>query len=383
MGSEKSEMDLSIITTYRCNSRCSMCYIWKNPTHAKYEIDLATLDKLPRGFDHINITGGEPTQRKDLLDICDLLQPKARVLEISTNGLSSGALVSVIRRYPNVKIRISVEGFEHTNDSIRGEKDGYQRKVETMRSLIDAGGTDLGFATTFQDENVAEVVDMYLFARSMNVELATSALHNAFQFHKNDNVIYNRLRVAQEIERLITAMLDSWTVKDWFRAYLNLGLIAKVLGQDRLHPCTQGTDNVFIDPWADVYACNVRNDLLMGNLHEQTWDEIYNGPAAARVRCEVGTCSQNCWMVSSAKTAMRSPHSARLPKLSVLRWVVLNRLRLLAGQQIPFGSYIDYENVRVDGQIVKRQSYLGSIERKQVQPEQSRRYVQVGEYFNR
>ncbi len=102
----------------------------------------------------------------------------------------------------------------------------------------------------------------------MNVELATSALHNAFQFHKNDNYIYDRTRVAKEVERLITEMLKSWKVKNMFRAYMNLGLIAKILGQDRLHACTQGTDSVFIDPWGDVYACNVRNDLLMGNMHK-------------------------------------------------------------------------------------------------------------------
>ena len=31
-------MDLTVISTYRCNSRCQMCYIWQNPTHPKEEI---------------------------------------------------------------------------------------------------------------------------------------------------------------------------------------------------------------------------------------------------------------------------------------------------------------------------------------------------------
>jgi MoaA/NifB/PqqE/SkfB family radical SAM enzyme len=360
-----------------------MCHIWKNPTHPDYELDRATLEKLPGGFDHINITGGEPTLRKDLAEICHVLRPKTRILEISTNGLHGNVLVPIVRRYPDIKIRISVEGFEKTNNAIRGEKDGFERKVAAMRSLIDAGGTDLGFATTFQDENLGEVVELYRFAQGLKVEFATSALHNAFQFHKNDNVIYDRVRVAREIEGLIVDMLRSWTVKNWFRAYLNLGLIAKVLGQDRLHPCTQGTDNVFVDPWADVYACNVRNDLLMGNLREQTWDEIYDGPVAARVRGEVARCPQNCWMVSSAKTAMRSTRSARLPKLRVLRWVALNRARTLLRMRVPFERYIDYSDVRLDRDIVRRRSYLGASERRQLQPAESRRYVQIGEYFNR
>ncbi len=376
-------MDLSVITTYRCDSRCSMCHIWKNPTHPDHEIDIDTLRKLPGGFDYLNITGGEPTIRKDLIDICRTLRPKTRTLEISTNGLHPNVLEPIVREFPDIKIRISVEGFEATNNKIRGERDGFNRKVETMRRLIDAGGTDLGFATTFQDENIAEVVDLYRFSKGLNVEFATSALHNAFQFHKNDNVIYDRVRVAKQVESLITDMLRSWSVKTMFRAYMNLGLIAKILGQDRLYPCTQGTDSVFVDPWGDVYACNVRNDLLMGNLHKQTWDEIYHGDAATSVRQQVSVCPQNCWMVSSAKTAIRSRRDARLPKPGVVQWVAWNKLKVTLGKPIAFEKYIDYGDVRHDTEAPRRKSYLGVSEKKVLQPAESRRYTQLEKYFNR
>lgn len=302
-------MDLSCILTYRCDSRCSMCYIWKNPTNPRHEIDLETLDKIPAGFDFLNVTGGEPTLRKDLSEIVDLMYPKTNKLEISTNGLHADRLVPLVKKYPDIKIRISVEGFEATNDRIRGEKGGFDKKISAMEQLIEAGGTDLGFATTFQDENITEVVDMYRLTKKMNIEFATSALHNGFQFHKNDNYQYDRLQVARRVEELITEMLKSSSVKSWFRAYLNLGLIEKILGHDRLIPCTAGTDFIFVDPWADVYACNVRPDLLMGSLHESSWDEIVSSPAAEEQRKKVAVCKHNCWMVSSAKTAMRNPRS--------------------------------------------------------------------------
>lgn len=360
-----------------------MCHIWKNPTHPDYELDLDTLRKLPQGFDFVNITGGEPTLRKDLAQICDVLYPKAKTLEISTNGLHIGVLEPIVRAYPDIKIRISIEGFEETNNRIRGEKNGFAKKVDAMQRLIAAGGTDLGFATTFQDENIDEVVDIYRFAHNLKVELATSALHNAFQFHKNDNHIYDRLRVAKKVEQLISEMLGSWSVKNWFRAYLNLGLIAKILGQDRLHACTQGTDSVFIDPWGDVYACNVRNDLLMGNLHQQSWKDIYEGELASDVRARVATCPQNCWMVSSAKTSIRNKHYAKLPKLAVLRWVAWNKLRVTVGLPVRFDRYVDYADVRQDATIVRRRSHLTDPDKKTLQPVESRRYTQLDDYFNR
>ncbi|GAB6282668.1 MAG: hypothetical protein STSR0008_14140 [Ignavibacterium sp.] len=374
-------MDLSLITTYRCDSRCSMCYIWKNPTHPNYEIDLKTLEKLPNNFDYLNITGGEPTLRKDLMEICDLLYPKTKKLEISTNGLHADKLIPIVEKYKDIKIRISIEGFESVNDIIRGEKNGYMKKIDAMNKLIAVGGCDLGFATTFQDENINEIVELYILTKKLNIEFATSALHNAFQFHKNDNYIYERKILAKKVENLINEMLKSWNVKTLFRAYLNLGLINKILGHPRLHPCTQGTDNVFIDPWGDVYACNVRNDLWMGNINTQSWDEIYNGPNAKEIRSKVASCAQNCWMVSSAKTAMRSRLNPKLPKIIVFRWVLFNKIKVTFGVPVNYNKYIDYEHVKKQD-IVKRVSYLENPDKKNLQPENSLKYTQLKDYFN-
>jgi MoaA/NifB/PqqE/SkfB family radical SAM enzyme len=208
-------MDLTVITTYRCNSKCQMCYIWQNPTDPREEVTLETLAKLPGGFDNLNVSGGEPTLRRDLVEVVDILQPKARIMEISSNGLHPEKLVPIVKKYPDVKIRLSLEGDEATSNRIRGERDGYRTKVAGLRALREAGGRDLGFALVIQDENVEQLVAMYEMARADGFELATSALHNAWQFYKNDNYFYDRLAVARKVESLITAMLRSGKVKNW------------------------------------------------------------------------------------------------------------------------------------------------------------------------
>jgi len=350
-------MDLTVISTFRCNSKCQMCYIWKNPTEPKEEVSLETLSKLPAGFDNLNVSGGEPTLRKDLGEIADLLHPKARVMEISSNGLHPERLVPIIKKYPNIKVRFSLEGDQATNDAIRGEKNGYATKVAGLRMLKEAGGTDLGFAMVIQDENVDQLVSVYEFARKEGYELATSALHNAWQFYKNDNYFYERKVVARKVEWLIEAMLRSSKPKNWFRAYLNLGLIEKILGHDRLIPCTAGKDFAFIDPWSDVWACNVRSDLPMGNLARQSWDEIMKSEVSRRTRQKVAACDQNCWMVTTARTAMRSNIIPQLPKSGPLLWVLKNKLKVSLGKNICFDSYINYSDVR-PSPIVKRESYL-------------------------
>ena len=344
-------MDLTIISTYRCNSKCQMCYIWQNPTDPREEVSLDTLSKLPNGFDNLNVSGGEPTLRTDLAEVIDVVYPKARVTEISSNGLHPERLLPIIKKYPNIKVRFSLEGDELTSDSIRGEHHGYATKVAGLRKLQEAGGTDLGFALVIQDENSSQIVQVYELARSMGFELATSTLHNAWQFYKNDNYFYDRLAVARQVEALITSMLKTNKVKNWFRAYLNLGLIEKILGHDRLIKCTAGTDFAFIDPWSDVWACNVRSDLPLGNLARQSWEEIITSRTARGSIAKVSVCKQNCWMVTTARTAMRSRILPQFPKLRPLMWVVKNKLRVSAGQPIRFSDYIDYSDLKTNPHV--------------------------------
>jgi Fe-coproporphyrin III synthase len=359
-----------------------MCYIWKYPTHPTDEISLDTLAKIRPGIDNLNITGGEPTLRTDLQEIVDVLRPKARILEISSNGLHANRLEPIIRKYPDIKVRFSLEGFEYTNNRIRGESDGFNTKVKGLLRLKALGGRDLGFGAVIQDDNADELLSLYRFCQENGFEFATSALHNAFQFHKNDNASYDPLRVAKKVEEIVTEMLKTYSVKTWFRAYLNLGLIEKILGHDRLIPCTAASDFLFVDPWSDVYACNVRPDLLMGNLGEQSWSQVFEGVKAQEIRSKVAACPQNCWMVTTARTAMRHPRFTFLPKQKPLWWVIANRFRVALNLRVPYGRYIDYQRVPKSAGP-RRESYLGgNTIKRHLQRKDDIHYVQIGEFVN-
>jgi len=373
-------MDLTVISTYRCNSKCQMCYIWQNPTSPIEEVALETLNKLPHGFDNVNVSGGEPTLRKDLREIIDILYPKGRIIEISSNGLYPEKIIPIIKKYPNIKVRFSLEGDELTNNNIRGEHNGYKKKVDGLLKLKEAGGTDLGFAFVIQDENADQLVNVYELTKKLGVELSTSTLHNAFQFHKNDNYMYNGAKVAKYVESLIYAMLKTNSVKNWFRAYLNLGLISKLLGQDRLIKCTAGTDFMFIDPFSDVFACNVRPDLIVGNLEKQSWAEIIESEIFKKKLNAVAVCKQNCWMVTTARTAMRSNIIPSFPKMQPLLWVLKNKLKISIGKSICFNQYIDYSKIKTYP-FVKRHSFLNIALKNKVQKKDDPHYTQ-GDFYN-
>lgn len=339
----------TVIVTYRCNAKCTMCNRYKVPSKPEEEISLETIRKLPEMY-FTNITGGEPFIRDDLKDIVRELYKKSDRIVISTNGFFTDKIVDLCKEFPQIGIRISIEGLEQTNNEIRGLEDGYNRGYTTLKKLVDMGMQDVGFGMTVQDRNAVDLVPLYNISDELGMEFATASLHNSFYFVESHNIIKDRLAVAQNFEDLINRLLESNSPKKWFRAYFNHGLINYIFSQKRLLPCDMSFDTYFIDPYGDVMPCNgTKEKQVMGNLNEQSWDELWNSEQAEKVRKLVRNCDRNCWMIGSVSPAMHK--YIYKPAL----WVVKHKfLRFFKKKK-----YSMYENKIVrdlrDGKVTKEE----------------------------
>ncbi len=339
----------TVIVTYRCNARCTMCNRYKVPSHPEEEISIETIRKLPQMY-FTNVTGGEPFIREDLKDIVRELYKKSDRIVISTNGFFTDRIVDLCREFPNVGIRISIEGLEQTNNDIRGLEDGFNRGYTTLKTLREMGMTDVGFGMTVQDRNAPDLVALYDISNEMGMEFATASLHNSFYFVESHNIIHDRLMVAQNFENLINRLLKSWSPKKWFRAYFNHGLINYIFSQKRLLPCDMSFDTFFIDPYGDVMPCNgTREKMVMGNLNETDWDTLWNGAQAEQVRKAVRCCDRNCWMIGSVSPAMHK--YIWVPGM----WVAWHKLKALFMKK-PYSMY-EQKIVRDfrDGKVTKEE----------------------------
>ena len=313
----------SLITTYRCNAKCNMCNCFKFPTHPDEEWKVEIINKLPE-MSFTNITGGEPFIRSDIQEIVREVYKKTNRIVISTNGFFTDRIIALCREFPKIGIRISIEGMQETNDAIRGIKDGYTRGYETLKTLVDMKHPDVGFGMTVQDLNCEDLVKLYQLSNEMNMEFATTTLHNSFYFRKIDNRIIDKLKVAKSFEALINELLKSNSPKKWFRAYFNHGLINYIYDNPRLLPCRMGSNGFFMDPYGDILPCNGMDEkMTMGNLNEKSWDEIWNSDHAAEVRRNVKNCPKNCWMIGSVSPAMKQ--QIWIPSFWVLRHKFLGR----------------------------------------------------------
>ncbi|MDD4938638.1 MAG: radical SAM protein [Candidatus Omnitrophica bacterium] len=323
----KPKLHGSIIVTYRCNARCNMCGVWHFPSKPKEEISPQLIEKLPQMY-FANVTGGEPFIRLDLPEIIGELRKKAKRIVISTNGFFTGRIIRLCETFPDLGIRISIEGLQESNDKIRGIPEGYLRTQETLKKLRELGMKDIGFAMTVQDDNRRDLVPLYEMAREYGYEFATACVHNSHYFHKWDNKIADKEAAADEFRRLIAWQLNSSKAKEWFRAYFNYGLINYIYGKKRFLPCEMGDNGFFLDPAGNILACNgMEKAAPMGNLKAQSWEEIWNGSRTRQVRRMVKECDKNCWMIGSA-----APAIIHHPVKPII-WVLTNKIRVIFGKE--------------------------------------------------
>ena len=295
----------TVIVTYRCNARCTMCNRYKAPSKPEEELSIETIKKLPQ-MNFVNVTGGEPFIRTDLEEIIKELYNKTNRIVISTNGFFTDRILSLCEKFPNLGIRISIEGLEKTNNEIRGLENGFNRGYTTLKKLVEMKHPDVGFGMTVQDKNAKDLVPLYKISEELGMEFATASLHNSFYFVEAKNIIHDRPMVAKCFEDLINVLLNTNSPKKWFRAYFNHGLINYIYGQKRLLKCDMSVDTFFIDPYGDVMPCNGTKDKeVMGNLNNMTWDELWNGKQADDVRKKVCNCGRECWMIGSVAPAMK------------------------------------------------------------------------------
>src|SRR5919109_3556591 len=81
--------------TFVCDARCEMCSNWTRGDR-KTDLTLAQIERafssnLWKNIENASLSGGEPTTRNDMVDICRVMIdkfPKLRKLTINTTGLT-------------------------------------------------------------------------------------------------------------------------------------------------------------------------------------------------------------------------------------------------------------------------------------------------------
>jgi radical SAM protein with 4Fe4S-binding SPASM domain len=309
-----------------------MCNIWQLPPGN--ELRPAEYRKLPRTLRDVNITGGEPFLRDDLVEIIRVINEhcgRPRIV-ISTNGFQLRRIMhaapELMRIGRNVGLAVSIDGIGETHDEIRGVEGGFKKALETLGKLRTLGYRNVRVAFTVQRSNVQHLGAVYDLSRQFGYQFTTSVAQNSeFYFSTEENQQVEQGDLGEELRYVMRKELLSLSPKRWLRAYFYTGVLRFNLLGDRLLGCRAGTDSFFMDPEGNVYPCLTLN-RQMGNIGGQSFEEIWNGEAAGRIRRTVAACREPCWMICTARTAIK--HSPLKPA----GWIIRNWGRILTGRNI-------------------------------------------------
>ena len=322
-----SPKEAVIAVTYRCNARCSMCNIWANPE--RDEILPEEYLKLPASLKTINVTGGEPFLRKDIVEVVrsiDSIVPRSRIV-FSTNGLRTDLIVPSLLKirefHRRLGVGISIDGTKDTHDRIRGVPGIFDSAITTVKSLRENGFGDLRIGMTLTRDNISEAVKVYQLSRSLGVEFTTTVAHNSeIYFQKTDNVGLDLTGPAMSsLTEIIESLLRSGSPKDWFRGYHLNGIVDPKIRREFASRCEAGRRYFFMSPNGDVYPCMVMN-MRIGNISKvDRWDDLFSGGRGSDVAEAVQTCKEDCWMVCNTRSLIIShPFKAGA-------WVTKNKIR--------------------------------------------------------
>ena len=286
---------LQLNVNAQCNARCSMCNIWK--TENKMEVNLEKLNEIfsePvfKNIEYIILSGGEPTLRKNLPDVVDLLlkhMPKLRKISLPTTGIFTDRSVTYFsaiakackKRNVYLSIGISLDGVDEVYERVRGVKGGYQKVINTLTALKELNKEvefSLGIGTTISGLNIYDVNNLIEVSKKLDIGINFVVATLAESYFNNADLMDN-IAFTPEAKKFLRKFLKERIKKSALFSEMPF-YYEKVLemmdGAKRSMPCPFQDQGIVLDASGDFHYCI--NSKAVGNIHQHTASSIYYDP---------------------------------------------------------------------------------------------------------
>lgn len=313
--------------TENCNFRCKMCFYWgetgcyskknavKTPTVMELDLVKRIVTDLAPAKPLYSLFGGEPLLYPYLEEVIKMIKKSGSIIDTPTNGTLLKKYAAMLVRTGFDLVRVSIDGPQEINDSQRG-KGSYENamaginalyleklEVRSRSPLIDVIYTitpanHLSIEEFFlNDLNLSAINSISIqmenyMTEKMGLEFA-HLLESEFgiksdmwrgcvrspEFFKEMDIteLCRQVdKVSKELRKLGKAVLrlpPTFSPKN-LTAYLQ----ADWNNMTNLYEgCPSPWSSVDITASGDLAPCHVFFDLIMGNLYENSFEEIWNG----------------------------------------------------------------------------------------------------------
>ncbi|MDA1095496.1 MAG: hypothetical protein O3A25_19880 [Acidobacteria bacterium] len=152
-----------------------------------------SLEEIEHTFDspfwnyveNANVSGGEPTTRNDLVDICRVMLdklPRLRKFGLNTTGLTPHRAIPMLTDIVKLcnerdiifSFRVSIDGVGEMHNDVRNVPPGFDKANETIRAMqaLQKHYTfNFGISTTIFSQNLNDADNILNWARGENLDI--------------------------------------------------------------------------------------------------------------------------------------------------------------------------------------------------------------------
>lgn len=311
--------------TFVCDARCEMCNNW---TRGDRKSDL-TLDEVDRLFDsglwkkieNANVSGGEPTTRNDLVEICRIMLgklPRLRKFGMNTTGLTPRRAIPMLTSIVEAtrdrgvifSARVSIDGVGDVHNTVRQVKSGFDKANETIRAMQalqrENPHFNFGISTTIFSQNLDDAENILNWARGEDLDIVFNMVRFTDPMLGNADLAAKCQPMGPDEARMREFFLDRVRhdplLDGQNYTYLHYAdMIAN--GYHRAAPCPFQTQGVMVNPDGGLFFCE--NSEVVGNVRDEDAETIYFRAESQQHRNDVKnekcpTCLSPCQMNVSA-----------------------------------------------------------------------------------
>ncbi len=301
LGHKLFNSDISYLifnVTNRCNAYCDHCFNWKKVSAAgvsqqegvpskREELAIDEIQKITENLSPmllVNLCGGEPFLREELVDIVSLFKMNTDVsyITIPSNGFLTETIVKNVeqmcKKHPDIffRLSISIDGFGKEHDRIRKHPGGFDKALQTATELNrlkkHISNFSLSVATVFSQQTQDSLEDLIDFLHGLHLFDILSVLcirgnPRDFQLMNIDMTKYkninNKIMGLTKFDRhpanFILQAMHEETIKTVIKA-------KKI--DHRVFKCFAGQKMAVIDDIGTVFACEILEEQSLGNLRD-------------------------------------------------------------------------------------------------------------------
>ncbi|MGC8479319.1 MAG: radical SAM/SPASM domain-containing protein [Candidatus Micrarchaeia archaeon] len=314
---------LTFSISYWCQSRCLTCNIWQiKPVNELTFEEIQNFAKKNNFFKWIELTGGEPFLRKEIVEIVKTFRENCKdltVLTMPTNSLCNhdmleNKLKEILELgIPKISITLSLDGHRELHDKIRGVNGNFDKVMDMAKRLHELkkkyknlffifGYTMSKFNQGMLEKTITEVIKELPWVTFNDFHLNVGQISDSYYKNSDLDISAERQELSKEIDFIIKKRRFEFgaipIIENAFLRNLNRYVLT-----NKIPMKSRSLDaSLFMDSYGNVYP-SIMWGRKIGNIRDYDYsiEKMWHGVDAEEVRNLIREGKEpSCWTACEA-----------------------------------------------------------------------------------